>query len=104
MKLYDVKMTKEEVNRRKREMSHWNAVAKQLYSLTDQAEILKMLVVEIFGLNRLYIVRRIYSHYNNVRRKRELDHIAEFTKYIRITKVREATDEDYDEVPKEEGQ
>lgn len=69
-----------EVNRRRRDMSHWNVVAKALYSTEDETEIIKMLIVEIKGNRRPYIIRRIYSHFNAVRRSKELDFIKDLTK------------------------
>ena len=89
MDLYKVNMSTEEINRRKRDSSHWNAVAKALYSSDDLEEIKRMLVTEIHGLNRPYIVRRIYAHYNSARRKTELEHIASFTREIRSLKLKD---------------
>lgn len=83
MDLKSIQIPSEELNRRKRDMSHWNAVAKFLYTCNDLEEILKILVVEAHGLNRPYIVRRIYAHYNSVRRRRELEQIAEFISEVR---------------------
>ena len=83
MNLHNIVIPVEELNRRKREMSHWNAVAKKLYMSSDLEEILKILVTEVNGLNRPYIVRRVYAHYNSVRRKIELAHVAEYIRVIR---------------------
>lgn len=83
MNLEKVQMPVEELNRRKRLMSHWNAVAKTLYACSDLDEIERILYTEIHGLNRPYIIRRIYAHFNSVRRKAELIEIATFIKNVR---------------------
>ena len=87
MNLQQIQIPIEELNRRKREMSHWNAVAKKLYSTLDLEEILKILITEIHGLSRPYIVRRIYAHYNNIRRKQDLEAIANYIKETRNIKA-----------------
>lgn len=74
----EVRISREQLARLKRERSHWNAVAKILYAKKLEHEILEMLVVEMHTHNRPYVKRRIYSHFNAVRRKNELEELANY--------------------------
>lgn len=71
----EIHVSREELVRLTRQMSHWVNVAKELYGSTDETFILRMLRTELETKKRYYIVQRIYAHYNAVRRKRELEEI-----------------------------
>jgi len=92
----DVGLTKEQVNRAARNMSHWVNVAKDLYESKNEDHILKLLYIELNTRQRYYIIQRIYAHYNSVRRKRELEEIRAWNHMLTSTKkpllVEDSTD------------
>lgn len=75
-------MSDQEVNRRKRDMSHWLKLANVLYKCKDEHEILKTLKVEIETLGRVYVIQRVYAHFNSLRRQRELNEILKSRKIL----------------------
>jgi len=74
----NIEMTKAEFVRRKREMSHWVKTADTLYKCRDETELLKMLKAELLGLNRYYIINRIHSRYNAIRKIREKEELRQW--------------------------
>lgn len=74
-----VNLSPEAINRKAREMSHWVQIARDLYDSKDETYVLTMLKVELETQRRMYIVNRIYAHYNALRRRRELDEINHYT-------------------------
>jgi len=82
----DVVLTKEQVNRAARNMSHWVNVAKDLYASKNEDYILTLLYTELNTRQRYYIIQRIYAHYNSVRRKRELEEIRAWNHMLTNTK------------------
>ena len=68
----------------KRERSHWNKVAQVLYEAKTETDVLNMLYVEKHTHNRDYVIRRIYSRYNALRRKRELEELKKYNAYDHI--------------------
>lgn len=71
----DIEVSAAEFARRKRESSHWLKLSDALYKSKDEHELLTMLKVELEGLDRPYVLSRVYSHFNVVRRHREKDEI-----------------------------
>lgn len=80
MLLEQIELPTSEFVKRRREMSHWNAVAKLLYSSQSENDVLLMLKVECQGNRRPYVIRRIYAHFNTIRRRRELAEVQSFLK------------------------
>jgi len=76
----DVQLTRDQIARQARKMSHWLNVAKELYESKDEAHIISMLHTELETKKRYYIVQRIYAHYNSIRRQRELLELREWNR------------------------
>lgn len=65
---------------KRREMSHWVKLARDLYASKDTVFVRTMLYVEVMGDRRPYVVQRIFAHYNSLRRRAELDQINKWMK------------------------
>jgi len=73
-----IDLTAAQFAQRRRDMSHWVKLAKELYDSRDEKHILTMLFVEVNGDRRHYVVQRIFAHFNSLRRQRDLKAINEF--------------------------
>lgn len=78
MLIPDLNLSPTELAKIKRERSHWNKVAQMLYATKTKEDILAMLYCEFHTHNRPYVIRRIYSHYNAVRRRHELEELENY--------------------------
>lgn len=75
MFLDDVVVTQADINKARRDMSHWVKLAEQLYKCSDEPELKRMIITERMTTNRAYVIRRIYAHYNAIRAKREREEV-----------------------------
>lgn len=101
MNLDDVVLTKEERARLTREMSHWNKLANVLYVCEDEKYLYKLLKTELLGPNRYYIVNRIYSRFNKVRRTRELKELKTWaSNYRALGKVKRTPNDTLQSAPR----